>query len=47
MEDVWVLVGSIRNKKAVPRVLLKNGKRSSQEDGDEEWREGSEFLGGS
>ena len=26
MEDVWVLVGSIRNKKAVPHVLLKRSR---------------------
>ena len=27
-EDIWVLVGAIRNHRSVPRVLLRNGKRS-------------------
>ena len=28
-EDIWVLVQSITNSKAVPRTLVKNGKRGA------------------
>jgi len=31
VEDIWLLVCSIKNKNCVPRVLLKNGKRSKEE----------------
>ena len=31
VEDVWLLVCSIKDKNRIPRVLLKNGKRSRKE----------------
>ena len=30
-DDIWVLVGAIQRCEAVPRVLLKNGKRRKDE----------------
>ena len=31
VEDIWTLVGVIQRREAVPRVLLKNGKRRKEE----------------